>query len=98
VLAHARPVQQLEVWQRLGLPIEECLRIVDQPEAMNLFRSRIFSRIVPTARDIGLWGQHVQEAFAAMGAIEFAGVDAAALLGNDALPTSSTPACDCATP
>jgi hypothetical protein len=84
VLAHARPVQQLEVWQRLGLPIEECLRIVDQSEAMNLFRSRIFSRIVPTVRDIGLWGQRVQEGSAATGAIEFAGVDAAALLDNDA--------------
>src|SRR5580704_16832806 len=75
---------QLEVWQRLGLPVEECLRIVDQSEAMNLFRSRIFSRIVPTVRDIGLWGQRVQEAFAAMGAIEFADVDAGALLDNDA--------------
>jgi hypothetical protein len=75
---------QLEVWQRLGLPIEECLDIVDRSEAMKLFRSRIFSRIVPTVRDIGLWGQRVQEAFAAMGAIEFAGVDAAALLDNDA--------------
>src|SRR6266852_9294630 len=75
---------QLEVWQRLGLPIEECLRIVDQSEAMNLFRSRIFSRIVPTVRDIGLWGARVQEAFAAMGAIDFAGVDAIALLDNDA--------------
>src|SRR5438552_8049295 len=32
---------QLEVWQRLGLPVEECVRIVDQSEAMNLFRSRI---------------------------------------------------------
>jgi len=48
---------QLEVWQRLGLPIEECLRLVDQSEAMNMFRSRIFSRIVPTVRDIGLWGR-----------------------------------------
>ena len=75
---------QLEVWERLGLPIEECLRLVDQSEAMNLFRSRIFSRIVPTVRDIGLWGPRVQEAFAAMGAIEFATVDAAALLDNDA--------------
>jgi hypothetical protein len=74
---------QLEVWERLGLPIEECLRLVDQSEAMNLFRSRIFSRIVPTVRDIGLWGPRVQEAFAAMGAIEFATVDAAALLDND---------------
>src|SRR6266478_8825140 len=75
---------QLEVWQRLGLPIEECLRIVDRSEAMKLFRSRIFSRIVPTVRDIGLWGPRVQEAFAAMGAIEFADVDAGALLDNDA--------------
>src|SRR5271167_142296 len=75
---------QLEVWQRLGLPIEECLRLVDQSEAMNMFRSRIFSRIVPTVRDIGLRGPRVQQAFAAMGAMEFAGVDAAALLDNDA--------------
>ena len=75
---------QLEVWQRLGLPVEECLRLVDQSEAMNLFRSRIFSRIVPTVRDIGLWGPRVQQAFAAMGAIEFATVDAAALLDDDA--------------
>jgi hypothetical protein len=75
---------QLEVWQRLGLPVEDCLRLVDQSEAMNMFRSRIFSRIVPTVRDIGLWGRRVQEAFAAMGAIEFANLDAAAQLANDA--------------
>ena len=51
---------------------------------MKVFRSRIFSRIVPTVKDIGLWGPQVQEAFAAMGAIEFAEVDAGALLENDA--------------
>jgi hypothetical protein len=51
---------------------------------MKVFRSRIFSRIVPTVKDIGLWGPQVQEAFAAMGAIEFAAVDAGALLENDA--------------
>jgi len=72
------------VWERLGLPVEECLAIVDQSEAMRVFRSRIFSRIVPTVKDIGLWGPQVQEAFAAMGAIEFASVDAGALLENDA--------------
>jgi hypothetical protein len=51
---------------------------------MQLFRGRIFSRIVPTVRDIGLWGKRVQEAFAAMGAMEFADVDAAKQLENDA--------------
>jgi hypothetical protein len=75
---------QREVWERLGLPIEECLRIVDGSDTMKVFRSRIFSRIVPTVKDIGLWGPQVQEAFAAMGAIEFAAVDGGALLENDA--------------
>src|SRR5437667_6392571 len=74
----------LEVWQRLGLPVDECLEITDNSETMKLFRSRIFSRIVPTVKDIGLWGKRVQEAFAAMGAIGFAQTDAAALLENDA--------------
>src|SRR5213079_1269442 len=74
---------QLEVWQRLGLPIERCIEITDNSESMKLFRSRLFSRIVPTVKDIGLWGSKVQEAFAAMGAIEFAQSDAVAMLDND---------------
>ena len=74
----------LEVWQRLGLPVEDCIKYVDESPAMQVFRSRIFSRIVPTVRDIGLWGKGVQEAFAAMGAMQFADVDAGALLENDA--------------
>ena len=65
---------------------------------MNMFRSRIFSRIVPTVKDIGLWGPRVQEAFAAMGAIEFASVDAAARsTTTPGSPTSSTRGCGCAT-
>jgi hypothetical protein len=43
----------------------------------------LFSRVVPTVKDIGLWGPQVQEAFAAMGAIEFAQNDAVAMLDND---------------
>src|SRR5689334_16132117 len=75
---------QKEVWERLGLPVDECIEILDHSETMQLFRSRLFTRIVPTVKDIGLWGPKVQEAFAAMGAIEFAKIDAAALLENDA--------------
>jgi len=75
---------QKEVWERLGLPVDECIEILDHSETMQLFRSRLFTRIVPTVKDIGLWGPKVQEAFAAMGAIEFAKIDAAALLDNDA--------------
>jgi hypothetical protein len=52
-------------------------------ENMRLFRRRLFSRIVPTVKDIGLWGPGVQKAFADMGAIEFADVDGEALLEQD---------------
>jgi hypothetical protein len=75
---------QREVWERLGLPVDECLRLAEESETMRTFRSRIFSRIVPTVKDIGLWGPKVQDAFAAMGASDYAKVDAAALLEADA--------------
>jgi hypothetical protein len=75
---------QWEVWENLGLPPKECAEILMNSEQMKLFRSRLFSRIVPTVKDIGLWGPKVQRAFADMGAIEFATVDAAALLEKDA--------------
>jgi hypothetical protein len=35
----------------------------------------LFSRIVPTIKDIGLWGSRIQNAFVEMGVIEFAQVD-----------------------
>src|SRR5262249_54764789 len=75
---------QREVWERLGLPVKECIEILDHSETMQMFRSRLFTRIVPTVKDIGLWGPKVQQAFAAMGAIEFAKADAMAMLDNDA--------------
>src|SRR5436190_22855345 len=46
---------QKEVWERLGLPVDECIEILDHSETMQLFRSRLFTRIVPTVKDIGLW-------------------------------------------
>jgi hypothetical protein len=52
-------------------------------EQMRMFRKRLFTRIVPTVKDIGLWGEKVQKAFADMGAIEFADVDSEELLAND---------------
>src|SRR5438477_2779473 len=74
---------QKELWEGLGLPVDECVAAVMASENMRLFRKRLFSRIVPTVKDIGLWGPSVQKAFADMGAIEFADVDSDALLDQD---------------
>ena len=74
---------QEELWESLGLPKKECLAIMNDTPLMKQYRVRLFSRIVPTIKDIGLWGEKVQKAFANMGVLEFASVDTAAMLEND---------------
>jgi hypothetical protein len=75
---------QREVWERVGLPVEECIQATLQSDQMRQFRTRLFTRIVPTVKDIGLWGPRVQKAYADMGVLDLADVDAEALLENDA--------------
>src|SRR5713101_8000460 len=67
---------QKELWENLGLPVKEAVEATMKSEQMAMFRKRLFSRIVPTVKDIGLWGPRVQKAFEDMGAIEYAAVDA----------------------
>ena len=74
---------QREVWENLGLPVRECVEATMNSDQMQQFRRRIFTRIVPTVKDIGLWGARVQKAYTDMGVMEFAQVDAAAMLEND---------------
>jgi hypothetical protein len=64
-----------EVWEHLGLDVEACLRYVETSEMMLAFRKMLFSRIVPTIKDLGLWGQAVRTAFEDMGVLEFQDVD-----------------------
>ena len=72
-----------EVWETLGLPVEECVRYVDSSEELRKFRSRLFTRIVPTIKDIGLWGPRIRRAYANMGILGFADVDSEALSRED---------------
>jgi hypothetical protein len=61
-----------EVWEQLGLPTDECTQWVENSELMRVYRSSLFTRIVPTIRDIGLWGPRVRKAYADMGILGFA--------------------------
>jgi hypothetical protein len=56
---------------------------VEQSDTMMQFRRRLFTRIVPTVKDIGLWGDRVRRAYQDMGVMEFADVDASAMLDDD---------------
>jgi hypothetical protein len=74
---------QREVWENLGLPVAECVAAVEHSDMMVQFRRRLFTRIVPTVKDIGLWGSRVRRAYEDMGVMEFAEVDSASILDND---------------
>jgi hypothetical protein len=74
---------QSEVWNRLGLPADLLNEIHYNSKQMQSFRGRLFSRVVPTMKDIGLWGPRVQKAFADMGVMEYATINVTEQLAND---------------
>jgi hypothetical protein len=72
-----------EVWATLGLPVEECKRHTDRSETLRMYRTSLFTRIVPTIKEIGLWGPRIQRAYADMGILGFADADLDALGARD---------------
>ena len=74
---------QAEVWQRSGLPVDELMKYAYESGAMQAFRTRLFTRIVPILKEIGLFGPKVQKALGDMGVMEYAKIDVEKLLGND---------------
>ena len=64
-----------EVWRTLDYDGEECCRYVEESELMRFYRRALFMRIVPTLKDIGLWGKRMQKTFEDMGVLEFAALD-----------------------
>jgi P-aminobenzoate N-oxygenase AurF len=72
-----------EVWETIGLPVAECAEHVDRSEMMKIYRTSLFTRIVPTMKEIGLWGPRIQKAYADMGVLGFADTDVEALSAHD---------------
>jgi hypothetical protein len=72
-----------EVWERLGLDVERCMAYVEEAEMTREFRKMLFSRIVPTVKDIGLWGPKVQKAYEDLGVLQYQDVDPDQLQAQD---------------
>jgi hypothetical protein len=73
-----------EMWPQIGIDMKDAVAAMDGAENMTRYRMRLFSRIVPTVRDIGLWSPKVQKAFADIGAMKYADLDANQMLEDDA--------------
>src|SRR5262245_10300830 len=74
---------QAEVWTRSGLPVKEMLEHAYNSGVMQAFRTRLFTRIVPILKEIGLFGPKVKEALGNMGVMEYAKIDVEQLIAND---------------
>jgi hypothetical protein len=72
-----------EVWETLGYDVAECTEHVDRSPLTRMYRSLLFTRIVPCVKDIGLWGPKVQAAYADMGVTSYATTDLGALMRSD---------------
>ena len=75
--------QAEEVWERLGLPVDECARHMSESNFMRNYRTDLFTRIVPMMKDIGLWGPKIRKAYEQMGIIGYCDTDVEQLSAND---------------
>jgi hypothetical protein len=75
--------QAEEVWAALGLPVAECAEHMLQSGFMQLYRSALFTRIVPIVKDIGLWGPKIRKAYEQMGILGYADTDVQGLSDRD---------------
>ena len=72
-----------EVWETLGFDVDRCIEYVEQSEMLTEFRKMLFSRIVPTVKDIGLWGPKIQAAYKDMGVYHYKDEDPDSLSAQD---------------
>ena len=64
-----------EIWEHLGLDVNACVEFIRQTEFQKTFQKLLFSRIVPTLKDIGLWGERIQATFVDMEVMDYADLD-----------------------
>lgn len=60
-----------QVWEKMGMPVEECKRIALQSVPQQMFRQMLFSKIVPAVKKMGLLGERQRQRFEALGILHF---------------------------
>ena len=60
-----------QVWEKMGMPVEECKQIALQSAPQQLFRQMLFSKIVPAVKKMGLLGERQRKRFEALGILQF---------------------------
>ncbi|HYH52070.1 MAG TPA: ferritin-like domain-containing protein [Acidimicrobiia bacterium] len=72
-----------ELYENLGLPVDECLDYLEQSQIMSVYRQQLFARVVPTVKRIGLWSERIQQAFIDLDVLAFANFEPDEMAAND---------------
>jgi hypothetical protein len=67
-----------EVYEHMGMPVAECLELAARSEAMRMFRSLLFSKIVPNVKRLGLLTPRIRQGFQDLDVLQFESWDASA--------------------
>lgn len=60
-----------EVWEAMGMPVDECRQVVLNNPAHTLFRSMLFSKVVPAIKKLGLLSERLRANFEELGILHF---------------------------
>ena len=72
-----------DMWRNLDYGAEECIAAANRSPAQREFRRRLFTRIVPTLKDINLFGPRMQRTLSELGVLGFSRVDGAEVSADD---------------
>ena len=60
-----------EVWEKVGLPVKDCMEIALNNQGQILFRQLLFSKIVPAIKKMDLLSDRQRARFAELGILQF---------------------------
>jgi hypothetical protein len=64
-------ISNKEVWERMGLDVEACVEATDQSDLAKQFRYRLFSKIVPNVKSLGLLSDTQRQRFEELGILAY---------------------------
>ncbi|MGI9590261.1 MAG: ferritin-like domain-containing protein, partial [Myxococcota bacterium] len=64
-------IQSREVWEAMGLDADECIEHADRSELARQFRYRLFSKIVPNVKSLGLLSDLQRKRFHEMDILQY---------------------------
>jgi P-aminobenzoate N-oxygenase AurF len=66
-----------DVWECMGMPVDECVQIALTSDSMQLFQALLFSKLVPNVKRLGLLTPRVRRGFEELNVLQYESLDAA---------------------